>query len=245
MAYTLGFLYADGHLIDAPKMRGQYICFTNTDKDRVECFRELMESDHTITERVQTTNRKAAYQLRIGSKVLYQKLTELGLTPNKSHTVLFPDVPRKYLGSFIRGYFDGDGCVFLERGPTGRPKRLLTIFTCGSSQFLAELHRLLATVAGLQGTRMYKHGSVTGAYQLRYSTRNSLRLFTYMYSVDLQQGLYLRRKYDIFVKYLEMRNISREDIPFLLETKGPVVNRKHDALQKRYSAGSTPAWASK
>lgn len=145
---------------------------------------------------------------------------------------------------FIRGYFDGDGCVFIERSENGHPRKLLTVFTSASYGFLEGIHQALVDGIGIEGTRIYRHGS-SNAYQIRYATRNSLRLFLFLYGEAKDHGdLYLKRKYAIFNEYLQLKNISIEDIPTILRTKGPVVNRKHDGLQNRYSAGSTPAWAS-
>lgn len=49
--------------------------------------------------------------LIINSKTIKQDLEQLGVTPNKSYTVSFPDVPDQYMPAFIRGVIDGDGWV--------------------------------------------------------------------------------------------------------------------------------------
>jgi|SRR5690625_802150 len=43
-----------------------------------------------------------------------EDLARLGITSNKSFTVPFPDVPKQYLSSFVRGVIDGDGWVDKE-----------------------------------------------------------------------------------------------------------------------------------
>ncbi|QTD42045.1 LAGLIDADG family homing endonuclease [Sporosarcina sp. Te-1] len=50
----------------------------------------------------------------INSKVIKSDLEKLGITPNKSRSVRFPDVPDEFLPSFIRGVIDGDGWVQKE-----------------------------------------------------------------------------------------------------------------------------------
>jgi hypothetical protein len=224
MAYVLGYIYADGSLEDAFYIRGKYIRITSTDYDRIESIRTLMKSWHTIVLEKQRKRGKQRFLLRIGNGKLFDALIQIGVTPQKSFTMLFPSVPRRYFGAFVRGYFDGDGCAHVDV-IHGRPKRLLTIFTSGSKKFLESLHGRLQKDIGLIGNGLYKHGSSIGTYQLRYSTRDSLKLFMLIYPRGLNKKLHLSRKYDIFMKYLKLRSLSRNDIPLVLNQKGPMVKR--------------------
>ena len=224
MAYVLGYLYADGGLDESPYNRGKYIKVTSIDYDRIESIRALMKSQHTIAQEKLREKGKPRFFLRIGNVNLFDALVRMGVTPKKSLTMLFPSVPSRYTGSFVRGYFDGDGCAYVDTAHE-KPKRLSTIFTSGSKRFLESLHGRLRKEVGLTGTGLYKHGSAVGTYQLRYSTRDSLRLFMLMYPRDLDKKLHLSRKYDIFTKYLKLRHISRNEIPLVLDQKGPMVKR--------------------
>ena len=47
----------------------------------------------------------------IHSKEIKKDLAELGIGPNKSLTVPFPDIPEEFLPSFVRGVIDGDGWI--------------------------------------------------------------------------------------------------------------------------------------
>lgn len=224
MAYVLGYMYADGSLEDAPYIRGKYVRVTSTDYDRIESIRTLMQSRHTIVLEKLREHGKQRYLLRVGNGKLFNALIRMGVTPRKSFTMLFPPVPRRCLGAFVRGYFDGDGCAHVDV-VHGRSKRLLSIFTSGSKKFLEGLHERLQKDIGLTGNGLYKHGSTIGTYQLRYSTRDSLRLFILMYPRGLNKKLHLSRKYDIFMQYLKLRNLSRDEIPLVLNQEGPMVKR--------------------
>lgn len=224
MAYVLGYLYADGSMEDSPYIRGKYVRVTSTDRDRIETIKSLLESEHAVVREVQNARRKPRFLLRIGSGRLFDALIKIGVAPRKSLTMKFPIVPNLYFGSFLRGYFDGDGCAHIDM-VHGKPKRLLSIFTSGSKIFLEALHERLSDEIGLLGNGLYLHGSTAGTYQLRYSTRDSLRLFNLMYPRGLNKKLRLQRKYDIFMQYLELRGISRNEIPSILDQKGPMVKR--------------------
>ena len=60
------------------------------------------------------------YKLSIAYAKLSDDAYKLGVVYNKSLVLTFPTfdiVPEKYMNHFIRGYFDGDGCVW-----DGKPK---------------------------------------------------------------------------------------------------------------------------
>lgn len=221
MAYVLGYLYADGSLSDCGYIRAKYISVTSIDIDRIELFKKLLKSEHRIkNEPAPTQNSHTRYTLRIGSHKLYKRLGELGLYPNKSLSVKFPQIPKLILSHFIRGYFDGDGCVFLEKsiGINGQPilKRLVVALTSGSSNFLKGLGKVIGKIIHKNDTRIYgSHRS----YQLRYNTSDTMKLFEFMYN-SVHGDLFMRRKYLKFKEYLYLR-------PERITSKIKVILKKH------------------
>ena len=74
-----------------------------------------MQADNEITKKVQKVNGKIRCELTFSSVEMCQDLTNLGAVRAKSLLIEFPDeniVPEKLMPHFIRGYFDGDGCVW-------------------------------------------------------------------------------------------------------------------------------------
>lgn len=240
MAYVLGYLYADGNMEYSPSIRAKYVRFFTTDKDRVLLIRELMGSEHVLYIRKKTLNRKEGYSLHIGSHTLFDALIKIGVTPNKTFTASFPDVPSENLAAFTLGYFDGDGCAFLERSASGNPRCLHSIFTSGSKNFLVSLHVKLVETIGIVKNGPCKHGSSKNAYQLRYATRDSIRLFMFMYATEELKALALRRKYAIFTKYFEERNLGPDDLYSVLKQKGPVANEERIGLQTQHERVRLP-----
>ena len=135
---------------------------------------------------------------------MYDDLLGLGMYPCKSLTVKFPQIPLKALPHFVRGYFDGDGCVHLERGKGLTQKiilkRLSVIFTSGSEDFLTGLREKLEKDLRISQGKVYNGNR---AYRLRYNTKDTMRLFPFMYGGS--HGLYLERKFDIFRAYFKLR----------------------------------------
>ena len=209
MAYVLGYFYADGSMEDASYIRGKYIRVSSVDKHTIFKIKNWLKSKHKIViiRQQQGYKRKTRYLLRIGSHALYQHLINFGLHPNKSLTIRFPTIPKKFLADFVRGYFDGDGCVYLYRGKGKKQKliikKLSVIFTSGSLRFLKNLCGVLRKELHLKQSRVYKSKR---SFQLRYSTDDSVKLFKFLYK-NLRPELRLERKFDVFRNYFTLRKI--------------------------------------
>ena len=204
MAYTLGFFAADGTMI-ANNRGAHFIEFHITDKEILIQIRSAVGSNHKIATRKRNPKHRLGYRLQIGSKEWFKDLTTLGFVPNKSLIMRLPSVPPKLLGHFVRGYFDGDGCVHFKKywaKDRGKMKwSFSTRFTSGSKDFLLSLHQSLHA-RGIQGGSIYRKSKNSG-YELVLSHKDSLALFRIMYDTIPHNGLYLTRKYKLFRKAIE------------------------------------------
>ncbi len=197
MAYVLGFMFADGNIIKNNR-GGYYFAIYTADEELLIRMRTSMGSSHKISFKMGKLG--GCYSIQIGSKEMFNDLGKVGLTPNKSKRMILPEVPKKYLGDFVRGYFDGDGHVWVGQINKNREKTQMTIltgFTSGSLNFLISLKNILKS-AGIRGGCIYK--CKTGEYgRLSFSVFDSLRLYEIMY--NRPHTLYLDRKKMVFDKY--------------------------------------------
>lgn len=199
MAYVLGFFTADGNMI-RNKRGAHFVEFQITDGNLLKQIRKSFGSNHKITKRKRGEKRKMVYRLQIGSKIIFNDLIKLSLTPNKSKTVNLPNVPDKYFFHFTRGYFDGDGNVtfgfFKKSDRKSKSPVLLTRFISGSKAILENLKNKLMNLIDTKGSLYY---SPNNAWRLSYSTNDSKKLFDFMYKdVGVKNLIYLRRKYKIY-----------------------------------------------
>lgn len=206
MAYTLGYIYADGSLENATYIRGKYLRVSSVEKENVEKIKNWLGSEHTINLiPPKTKNSKVGYLLRIGSHELYNDLVKLGLYPNKSLTIKFPLIPKKYLSHFVRGYFDGDGCVRIDMKKGKRQalilNKLCTVFTSGSKEFLLELATQIHDATKTDLLKVY-HGH--RSFMLSYTTTDSVKIFKWMYG-QVKGDVYLARKVSIYSRYFQIR----------------------------------------
>lgn len=179
MAYTLGLWYADGCIYG-----GRLFDITLHKKDKyiLKKVAEELQYEGTLYDYVD----RQVVRINFSCKVIYNDLVALGGTERKNLTVKFPQVPKDFLPDFIRGYFDGNGCVMRLKG-----NRLNSAFTCGSKSFSKSLLRLLKEEAGI--TR----GSFDDScMSLKFGKHDTIKLGKYMYQNNPE--LYLKRKKDKF-----------------------------------------------
>lgn len=140
-AYILGLLFADGN-------NGR-----NTTSARYHVSIDLREDDVDILRKIRslwanlpplrlhrpTGNAKRnQYRLVICSKYLSLRLRELGCVERKSLVLRFPALLEPELvRHFVRGYFDGDGSLFVYRN---RPK----LDIVGTMSFCSTLRQIFA-----------------------------------------------------------------------------------------------------
>lgn len=204
MSYILGFLFADGNIINT-KRNTWFWSLQITDKEILVKIKKEINSSHKISLKKKIENNKQLYRLQVGSKEMCEDLIILGLTPRKSRTMLFPEIPSKYFSDFLRGYFDGDGGVWFGCKNKKSKNKIYTISTCftsGSEKFLLSLRNILDKY-GISGGSLVKKER---GFDLKYSVKNTLILYKIMYNSNvLKKGLFLKRKKSIFEKYICLR----------------------------------------
>jgi hypothetical protein len=129
-------------------------------------------------------------------------LRKLGVKEQKAHTIGLPNVPEQYFFDFVRGYFDGDGNVWVGQMNKERKIKhiaIQTVFTSCSHVFLAGLKERLDQNGVKGGLSCRK-----GFFRLYYSIHGSLELYRLMYHKGIKE-LYLPRKKIVFEKFKKLR----------------------------------------
>lgn len=217
-AYWLGFLYADGCIVDMKLKDGTkipqtvQISISINDIEILYKFMKDIELDKNIYIGTQY-NKKSITQycrLQVGSSVMCSDLIKHGCFPRKTYTLKFPyEIPEELIRHFIRGYFDGDGSIYLcERMQYDRRRGkeyLQQNFCCnfqGTYDFLKSLETVLNRNNIITRPIRNGHGNV---YSLDFGRRDSMiNFFHYIYD---DCNVCLNRKYNKFIdcfKYLNM-----------------------------------------
>ena len=104
-AYWLGFIYADGCV--RPELNMMVLQISIKDEDHLKLFHSKIGGSLKYN-----PSRPDAVTLNVVSKKLIKDLISYGCGAAKSLTVDFPNLPEEVVPHFIRGYLDGDGCIF-------------------------------------------------------------------------------------------------------------------------------------
>ena len=195
-AYWLGFLYADGSVAkDRDRIS---VALAEKDKVHIEKFATALEIDTPITYNPKTKSNR----LVINSLIMKEALVKLGCVPNKSfHNVEVPlmDTP-ELCKAFIRGYFDGDGCLTYNDSANRYKVSFL-----GSRNLLMFINEFFELMLGLslQTLMQDSRRKTDNTFIIEYSGKqNVLNILNYLYDGDVC----LERKYNHYL------GITNDDI---------------------------------
>lgn len=197
MAYVLGFFCADGnipHTLDC-------ITFDQKEREILEKVKKLMQAEHIIKH----YKHQDIHSLQIGSKEIVNDLLQLGITPRKSLTIKFPNVPKEFLNHFIRGNFDGDGSI-CRQGSGWK-----VVFLSGSKDFVEGIKENIEKFGQLGEAKLYKHKDAN-AYTCSYHSKDNItKIFNFFYDgYTIKNELYLARKYNLFKEAINGFNKTRD-----------------------------------
>lgn len=186
MAYCLGFISADGHVWkDRPFLT---IGIGASDIDVLTYIKDQISP----TSLVRHSPKHNAVQINIKSKQIYSDLAKYNVTNDKTFNLKIDfEIPDKFWGDYLRGYFDGDGSIWLSK-KLKVPVHSGSIVSA-SKQFLVDVQNRLDF-----GYVRPTHG---GKYfSLDFSNRQLLLLKDIIYS-DTSRVV-MNRKYE---KFLDVR----------------------------------------
>jgi intein-encoded DNA endonuclease-like protein len=190
-AYWLGFLYADAGM-DKYSMN---LSIDIKDINHLHKFNEDLNSDMIIR------FIKNMCILKISNKQFVDNLIKNGCVPKKSLIIRYPNIDKKFNRDFIRGYFDGDGCISIRKSNN---KNGTFDISSGSINFLNEIKTILIDELNISNNKIYmskkkKYGSI------EWSKKDDLiKLFNYLYT----NSPYLDRKKEKFQLLLNNNSLD-------------------------------------
>ena len=192
-AYWLGFLYADGNV---SKINIE-LTLKYDDISHLEKFKKAIKTNAEITDGYRNCdistnpNRQHHYaRLVITSTKMTNDLINLGCISNKSLTLTFPteqQVPSHLIIHFIRGYFDGDGCIYIDKSKT--PSFLFQV--SGTYDMLINIKKYFDIKANVRKIGNY--------YDLR--CKGNIKATNIFNTIYENANIYLQRKYDIYKNF--------------------------------------------
>lgn len=143
MSYILGFVVADGSVWKRKDRKDSYVMnITNKEKEHLEKIKKAMSARYKLAlKRSGYTGKKDCYYIQISNKEICKDLISLGILPRKTYNLNPIEVPEKHFPDFVRGFFDGDGSVYIY--DVNETPQIKASFVSSSFPFITELNRHL------------------------------------------------------------------------------------------------------
>jgi hypothetical protein len=201
-AYWLGFLYADGYI--GKNNNEVTLALSSKDRKHIEKFSNSIDSTYTIRDKFVKSGKfigKNYSVLSVFSSKTKSDLIDKGCFNCKSLILKFPTkVPDELVHHFIRGYFDGDGSVFISKEKHHRSGKIENIIHCrilGTYDFISEMNKFLGFDSIV--VKKYKNSDKKNMYEFVIKRKvRCEKLMNYLYK---NANVYLERKKQIFDNY--------------------------------------------
>jgi hypothetical protein len=203
-AYWLGFLTADGWISKSKKTN---TCVTGIelqygDIGHLKKFNKSISGNYKITDRWRTCELSKNKEkknhtccIRIFSSTMYNSLMNVGFSNNKSYDFHIPSLPQHLIRHYIRGYFDGDGCLCYTN------KSFSISFITASNSLHEGLLSILENISIKPNSYIFVNEFGTTMYRSEiHKLDDKLKFLNWIY---YNANIYLDRKYK---KYLKVKN---------------------------------------
>lgn len=202
-SWLLGFIAADGYLPIAKGAKNRIvISLAEKDKEILEKIAKEIKYEGEIKKYLASDQKHYFVSLAFTSEKIRKKIENYGIINSKTFKLQhLPNIPKEYMIDFIRGFFDGDGCIY-EANDRINPLRIS--ITCASYDFLKEIADFLEQNFKVAHKNLNKdHNN----YYISYGYKDSKKICNAFYNNNF---ISLQRKKD---KYYKIINSTRLNIP--------------------------------
>lgn len=194
-AYILGFIYADGCLYYSKHTKRFRITISSKDE-------ELMKRIHSLmTPKKKLYKDGNNFQVVTSNEIDINFIKRLGVSERKTYNLSFPKINKKYYSHFIRGFFDGDGCVYNSKTYDKNKEYNYKYISIGciNKEFLENIQDILKSENIYSIINVDKR-KTTPFYLLEIKRKNdTIRFSKYIYN---NATIYLERKKDKFTNMI-------------------------------------------
>lgn len=199
-AYFLGLLYADGNISNKNQTNIR-LTLIEDDKHILEQFKKELNYQCPLSfHKSNNQKQKNTLTLYICNYKIKESLIKQGCIPKKSLILKFPteeQVPYNLIHHFIRGYFDGDGCISLSGTPTFSILSTKNVVSNINNIFNKEIG------IGLKNLELHPNG-INMQYRIS-GQKQIIKVFKYLYK---DANFFLKRKFNKFQQFLQKEDLS-------------------------------------
>lgn len=208
-AYWLGFIFADGYIGSTPIREDKKSVYNFELSLGIKDLGHLEKFKDFISYKKDITIDSFRCRIMIANKHFWTTLNNLGCTPRKSLTLDFPTcIPKELVRHFIRGYFDGDGCITRHVyvnivSPS--------VNVLGTKNFLDKIIYFSKTTPTFRHDNRHSENTLI----LEWSKDGGVEFINYLYN---KSSIYLERKFKLY-EFFKNGSRSVKEFTELLEGK--------------------------
>jgi hypothetical protein len=186
-AYFLGFIIADGN-VDSIFNTIQII---QKEPYILNEFKRYINYEGEVGK----SRSRTTYHIKVSSFKMKQDLIKLGVVSNKTRIIKYPTIADNLQNHFIRGVFDGDGCISLRTDKRDNQQRGQVNICSGSLEFITEYYIRLVKYCDLSGKNKIRCPSGS-YYVIDWGGLSDIeKIYDFLYK---DATVYLRRKKETF-----------------------------------------------
>ena len=198
-AYFLGILYADGNNYISTNVKQVSLELLSEDIKIIKILKNRLGTNKPIKYRKAKIDKnnfkiKKRCGLVLSNKQISEDLYNHGCVPKKTFNLKFPSensLPKEFYSSFIRGYFDGDGCIYIG-------KNNIKSSICGYHPFICDLFDILKKEN--LNVKLYINKRIESFSELYIQgEKDNIDFYNYLYD---ESDLFLDRKKEKFMNII-------------------------------------------
>lgn len=191
-AYILGYLFADGY--NNTNQHTVQLTLHKKDLQILEKFNKIIYPNcHRPIHKYGNLVR-----FSINNKNVSNQIAKFGCTQAKTFKLTFPDIIDNLIPHFIRGYLDGDGCIYIGRNQC----ELSLISTLSFCETIGDIIKNKFNFD--QSISLKKDNGKDKIYRIRYMKRKQIiDILTWIYK---NSTIHLDRKYNKYLELIEIEN---------------------------------------
>ena len=152
-AYFLGLIYSDGCLLNNQDDYRYKVTLKlhNKDKDILEKFIKCVNGEMDLWFHGQ----RKMCEVSLSGKKIVNDLQDKGVYSNKTFILKYPELDKDLERHFLRGYFDGDGCIRINTDKRDGSKRGDLRIVGGSVEMMDSINQRMNVLFGTNINKLY------------------------------------------------------------------------------------------
>jgi len=197
-AYITGMLHSDGCITRGTKQ----VRIKLTDIDLIEEINSKIYKDRPLYYNLATQKNKRNGLLVITHSQIYEDVQKHGCCLDKTYNLEFPTtIPKEFMGDYFRGFFDGDGSIYIYEKKMYRPATVKIVATRKWALGAVKYLKYLNIDSALYDDKRHDN-RITGLHIC--NVPSLLDFYRLIYS-DIKDQIFLKRKYEKFSDYFNFK----------------------------------------